>query len=61
MSSQYFLAGSNLEKCGNVLEKTDLFLGRYGQIGEIQHGRIFSSTSKNILKIVYFFKTMLLL
>ena len=31
--------GFNLEKCGN-LGKTAIFSVRYGQIGEMQHGRI---------------------
>ena len=39
MCGKYFFAGSNLEKCGKF-GKTAVFLGGYGHIGEIPHGRI---------------------
>ena len=36
LSDRYFLAGSLFEKYG----KTAAFLGSYGRIGEIPHGRL---------------------
>ena len=39
MAGYYFLMGFNLEKCGN-LGKTAIFSVRYGQIGHMQHRRI---------------------
>ena len=36
MSGSYFFGGSNLENLG----KTAVFLGAYGRIGGIPHGRI---------------------
>ena len=39
MGVYYFLVGFNLEKCGN-LGKTAIFSVRYGQIGDMQDGRI---------------------
>ena len=40
MSGSWVLVGSNLEKMLKSLEKRPFFLGGYGWIGEIQHGRI---------------------
>ena len=39
MSGSYFMYGSILEKCGQFW-KNNHFLGGYGRIGEIPHGRI---------------------
>ena len=61
MSSQYFLAGSNLEKCGNVLEKQTFLRADMARLGKYSMGGYFHQLLKNILKIVYFFKTMSLL
>ena len=36
---KYFMHCSILGKCGKIW-KTDVFLGGYGQLGEIRHGRL---------------------